>query len=264
MNKTCLIIAQLLLGVSLAFAVSDEEALSVLKRAVPPAPGGWTASVRDRTDSAAGLRKIRYAVTYTRVAGLREDQKRLDAAYAESSQRNREAVKPQIDELIRKQTEASLALRKAVRRRNAAEEKRLNEELEENGARMHALHEETDRKVAGDVAPFLVRDAEAGISIGLNEETAQLPGGGTVNVKGAAFALYRPGAASGATGWKEGELLVLYGEWRALGNSVFRVLAPDGADRRIWSVRIVITGEQARAEQLLRQMDLKALLSLME
>lgn len=272
MKKTLLIvIAQLLLTASVAAALTEDQALTVLRQALPQAPEGWIVVDETRTDPSGsarvpgkGLCRLLYSLGYRRVAGMREERKRFDTAYTESSRRNREATRPQIDELIRQQTATSLALRKAVRRRDAAEEKRFNAELEANGVRMRSLHEETDRRIAQDMAPFLIRDAEAGVAIVLNEEAAELPPGETVTVAGAAFAVYRPGRTTGAAVWKEGELVVLYGDWRPQGSGLIRARIPTGTDRQVWSVKITITGAQARAEQFLEKLDLKAVLSLMQ
>ena len=254
---------------SVVFAGLNEQALSVIKNAMPSAPQGWTVAVETGTDPAvlqisAGAHRFGYSISYKRVAGVREGRKQLDRIYGESARRNREAVKPRIDELIRQQTETSLALRKAVRRRNVAEERRLNEDLEANGNRMRELHQDLDRQVAQDVQPYLLRDADAAVTVALNEEAAALPQAEPIAVKGAAFALYRQGAPSGATGWKQGELLVLYGEWRSLGNNVFSAQVLAGSDQKARTIRITIAGEQARAQQLLNQIDLEAVLSLMK
>lgn len=263
-----LIFAHLLLNTAPVSAASEEQALAVIKSALPHAPAGWVVageqSGQGHVQSRTGVRGVEYTRSYRRVEKIGEDRKQLDAVVAESSRRNREAAKPQIDELIRQQTVTSLALRKAVRRRNAAEEKRLNEELEKNGARMRALHEEADGRVARDVAPYLLRDAEASISIALDQDAAELSQGESLPVTDAAFALYRPGSAAGVTGWREGVLLVLYGDWRSRGSGVFQAQVPPGRGLPVSTVRITITGDLVRAQQLLKQLDLKAVLSLMQ
>jgi hypothetical protein len=253
-----------------ALAGSAEQALAVIKNAMPPAPEGWVVAGETRTDPAAvpagpgNTHRFRYAVQYKRIARIREDRELLDAAYAESSRRHRDAAKPRIDELIRQQTETSLALRKATRRRNAAAERRLNEELEANGSRMRALHDDLDASIARDVQPYLLRDTEAAISIAVNEEAAELPEGERYLTTDAAFALYRRGEPSGTAGWKEGELLILYGDWQSMTDTVFSAQMPAAGDGKAGTIKITITGEQVRAEQLLSQIDLKAILSLMQ
>jgi hypothetical protein len=247
-------------------------AVSKVKNAVPPAPDGWIVSGETKVNPlpVPGIDEVHFlsfghTITYKRVDGVRQEREKLDNAYAESSRRNHDAAKSRIDELIRQQTETSLALRKASRRRNAAEEKRLNDELEENGKKLGAVHEDVDRKICRDVEQFLIRDAEATISIAVNDETAGLQRGEPFPMSGAAFALRSDGEQAGTTRWKEGQSLILYGDWQRVGNNVFR-----GTVKRVrqgpkaQTIKITITGEGKRAEQLLKRMDLKAILSLMK
>jgi hypothetical protein len=271
MKKILTLLFVPLLCWSAGVAGSEEQALAKIKSAMPPAPEGWVVAGETRTDPVAvsatsgnGNHRYRYAIEYKRIAHIREGRKQLDEAYAESSRRHRDAVKPRIEELIRQQTEASLALRKATRRRNAAAERRLNEELEANGTRMRALHEEVERSIARDVQPYLLRDTEAAVSIAVNEESAELPQGENCFVKDAAFALCRQGGPSGTAAWKAGEMLILYGDWSSQGDNIFSAPAQSHQDGKAGTIKITITGEQPRAEQLLSRMDLKAILSLMQ
>lgn len=248
------------------------QALARIKAALPAPPAGWIVQDETKIDQApAGARdpkpylEARYQIRYRRTAGVREEQRRLDEAYAESARRNGDAAKPQIDELIRQQTTVSLALKKATRRRNEAEQKRLNDELDENGRKMRAVHEETDRAISREVEPYLVRNAEAAITVGINEAAAEFAGTGQAfEQPKAAFALRKDGERAGSTGWKEGELLILYGNWQQAGPNRFRgAVFPDLPKGRAQTLRISITGERKLAEQLLKGMDLKSILTLM-
>jgi len=255
------------------YAAVMAPAMTLVKKALPPAPPGWVVAGEAKLDtaplekSAGGMRSLRFScfISYERVEGIQAERKRLDEAYRESSSRHEEAVKPQIEELLKKQTETSLKLRKATRRRNQKEVQRLNDELDENGKTMRALHEETDRKIARDTENYLIKDSEASIRVSLNDTEAELLHGEPISVRGAAFALRREGERAGATVWKEGQTLILYGDWLQDREQRFRAkgeqqpFAPKAK-----TVKILITGEKKRTEQLLKKMDVKAVLSLMK
>lgn len=246
--------------------------LNNVKKAMPSAPSGWIVDgdakidpAPDITNSAMHYLRFTCTTTYKRVKGVREETKKLDDAYAESRRRHEDDARPRIDELINQQTEVSLALRKAARRRNQVQEKRLNDELEENGRKMRAIHEETDRKIAQDVEQFLVKDAEAAILVTLNDENAELLNGEPFYQPKAVFALRKEGGRSGATGWKEGRTLILFGEWQQTGQTVFRMkMGQPPFWPKVASIKITLIGDKRRVDELLNQMDLKAILSLMK
>ncbi len=248
-------------------------AIAAVKKALPPAPPGWLVAGEVKIDAAPpekavdGMRSLRFScfISYKRVEGLPEERKRLDAAYRESSNRHEEAARPLIEELLKKQTETSLELRKATRRRNRLEMQRLNDELDENGKTMQALHEETDRKIAHDMEKYLIKDSEASIRVSLNDNEAELLHGEPVSVRGAAFALRREGERTGATAWKEGRTLILYGDWQQERENTFRAMGEQQPFApKAKTVKILITGEKKRVEQLLKKMEMKAILSLMK
>jgi hypothetical protein len=142
-------------GLSATNRTLTVQVLTRIKAALPAAPPGWIVGDETKIDEAPAAGsdqkpclQTRYRIRYRRVAGVREEQRKLDEAYGESARRNQEAAKPQIEELIRQQTAVSLALKKATRHRNEAEQKRLNNELDENGRKMSALHEEMDRSIS--------------------------------------------------------------------------------------------------------------------
>jgi hypothetical protein len=247
--------------------------LATIKAALPPAPSGWTIRDETKIDVAPGTNRgrqaapaIRYQIRYRRIVGVRDEQRKLDEVFAESSRRNQEAAKPQIDELIRQQTAVSLALKKAERRRNEAEQKRLNDELVENGRKMSSLHEEIDRTISREVEPYLVKNAEALIEVGINVVAAEIPQEGKAfEYRRAAVALQTDGERAGMTEWKEGMLLILFGDWQRVETTRFRgTVRPDLPQGRAQTISLSITGEQKLAEQLLKAMDVKSILKLMD
>ncbi len=248
-------------------------ALTVIKDAMPPAPKGWIVANETKIDNSPPDRvlggiadlHISYTITYKRIAGVKGEQRRLDDLYAESSNRNQEAAKPRIDELIQQQTETSLALRKATRRRNQAEMERLNGELEENGRKMRAIHEDVDRKISLDVEPHLVKDTEASILVSLNDANAELTLGEWFAVPRAAYALRKKGERSGVTSWREGKTLIIFGVWEPEKDGRFRAKAgPSSFSPKARTVKIVITGDRKRAEDLIDRINIKAILGLMK
>ncbi len=258
-------------GSSDFYRTATLPALKKIKQSMPAAPPGWIIQDETKIDDAQPVRYPKpvlgawYQIRYRRVSGVREEQRKLDEVYAESSRRNREAVKPQIDELIRQQTIVSLALKKATRRRNEAAQKHLNDDLDENGKKMRALHEEVDRNISREVEPYLVRNAEALITVGINEQAAEVTQGvQAFEHHGAAFAFRKDGERAGATGWKEGMKLILFGNWNRSGENRFTAtVRPDLPAGRAQTIRISIIGEPKLADQLLNAMDMKSILSLM-
>jgi hypothetical protein len=259
-------------GLSATNRTLTVQVLTRIKAALPAAPPGWIVGDETKIDEAPAAGsdqkpclQTRYRIRYRRVAGVREEQRKLDEAYGESARRNQEAAKPQIEELIRQQTAVSLALKKATRHRNEAEQKRLNNELDENGRKMSALHEEMDRSISREVEPYLVKNAEAGITVSINEQAAEFaPDGQAFEFSKAAFALRKDGERAGITGWSEGSLLILFGNWQRTGTNRFQgTIRPDEPKGRAQTIRVSITGDRKTADRLLKGMDLKSILSLM-
>jgi hypothetical protein len=254
------------------YASASLPAIRTVKKAMPPAPAGWVVAKETSIDpmpelvsDAMQYLRFAYHITYKRVVGVKDEKKKLDDAYAESSRQRREAAKPLIDELIKQQTETSLALQKATRRRDHAGEKRLNDELDENGLKMRAVHEDVEKKVNQDIEPYLVKDAEVSLQISVNDEGPMILRGESVSVPQAAFAFRSDGARTGPLAWKEGRTVVLFGAWRQEKENVFRAAEKVPLqDPRVRTIMVTLTGDQARAEQLFKQMNVKALLSLME
>jgi hypothetical protein len=248
-------------------------AMTRVKKALPPAPAGWVVAGQTQVETAPLERvsgemqslRFAYVITYKRVEGVTEEKKKLDDAYMESLKKNEEVARPRIEELLKKQTETSLKLRTATRRKNRAEAQRLNDELDENGRTMRALHEEMDKKIAQDVEKYLIKDAEASIRVSLNDSSAELPQGAPFSLPGAAFALRREGERAGVTVWKEGQTVILYGGWQQERENTFRAnVAQPPFSPKAKTVKILVTGDKRRVEQLLKQMNLKAVLLLMK
>ena len=254
------------------YATTSLPAIRTVKKAMPPAPAGWTVAGETGIDPMpelvnAAMQHLRfsYHITYRRVDGVKGEKKRLDDAYAESSRRHGEAAKPLIDALIKQQTETSLALRKAARRRNHAGEKRLNDELDENGRKMRALHEDVEKKISRDLEPFLVKDAETSLRVSVNDERAAIRRGEPIAMPNAAFAFRSDGERAGPFAWKEGRTVVLFGAWQQVQANVFGTAEKIRLqDRRVRTIVITLTGDQARTAQLFEQMDMKSILSLLE
>ena len=254
------------------YASTSLSAVTTVKKAMPPAPAGWIVAKETGIDpmpefvsDAMQHLRFTYYIMYKRVAGVKEEKKKLDDAYAESSRQRREAAKPLIDELIKQQTETSLALRKATRRRDHAGEKRLNDELEENGRKMRAVHEDVEKKVNQDIEPYLVKDTEVSLQISVNDEGTKILRGEPVSVPKAAFAYRSDGERTGSVAWKEGRTVVLFGAWRQEKENVFGTAEKIRLqDRRVRTIMITLTGDQARTAQLFEQMDMKSILSLLE
>jgi hypothetical protein len=59
--------------------------------------------------------------------------------------------------------------------------------------------------------------------------------------------------------------VVLFGAWRQEKENVFRAAEKvPFQDPRVRTITVTLTGDQARAEQLFKQVNMKSLLSLME
>ena len=248
-------------------------ALNKVKKAMPPAPAGWIVASETKidpvlhssnTDANQSYRLI-YQIQYRRVVGIKEEKKKLNEVYTESSERHGEEANTQIDDLLKQQTATSLALRKATRNKNQAEIKRLNDELDENGRKMHTIHEDVDNKISHDLDKYLLKDAEAVIDIIVNDEWAEDVQGEPLSVSEAAFAFRREGERKGPMIWQEGKTVILFGDWQQAGNGVFQGRVLDRPQHQMAkTIKIMITGDRNRTTELLKQIDTKAILSLMK
>ncbi len=256
--------------------VYESEAFSILnkmKKAMPTAPPGWVVAGETIIDSFPGSENdaarqsyhFAYQIQYRRVTGVKEEKKKLNEVYIESSERHGEEANTQINDLLRQQTAAALALRKATRHKNQAEIERLNDELEDNGRKMRAIHEDVDNKIGRDVAPYLLKDTEAIIEIVEDDEKVEGLYGEPLSVSNAVFAFRSEGEQKGPMIWQEGKTVVLFGPWQQAGNGVYRCdILHKHQSQRAQSIKITITGARNRALELLNQMDQNALLSLIK
>ncbi len=246
-------------------------ALKEVKKAMPPAPAGWTVAGESKIDplpqstGATQPYRFTYQIQYRRVAGIKEEENKLTEVFTESSERHGEEVNALINDLLKHQTETSLALRKATRRRNQKEMQRLNDELDENGRKMSAIHEDVDKRISHDVDSYLIKDAEAVITIIVNDEWVEALNGDPIPVPDAAFAFRWKGERKGPMLWQEGRTVILYGDWQQVGKGVFRGrVLHTPLNAKVQTIKMTITGDKNRAGELLKQMDRKAILSLMK
>jgi hypothetical protein len=256
-------------GKKVFYATTVIPAITTVKKAMPQPPEGWIAAsdnvlpapVPDESNQV----HFHYQITFRRVAGVQKEKTRLNDAFTESSRKHNEEAKPLIEKLIDQQSETARALRKATRNRNQLQIQRLNEELDENGRKMKALHDDIEGKIAQEVEPYLVKDAEASIEVSINDAIAVLPDGKLFTNPDTAFAIRKEGGRVGATGWNEGQIVLLYGDWRQESQDVFRAkidqlpFAPKAK-----TIKIVLSGDRKRMNELSKQMDLNAILSLMK
>jgi hypothetical protein len=81
----------------------------------------------------------------------------------------------------------------------------------------------------------------------------------------AAFAFRREGERERATTWKEGQTLILYGQWQEEKDRVIRARPlPAPGSSKAHTIKITVTGDKGRVEQLLGQTALKTILKLLE
>jgi hypothetical protein len=247
--------------------------LNIVKKAMPTAPVGWTVAGETKIDSfpeseigeVSQSYRFTYQIQYKRITGIKEEKKKLNEVYTESSERHGEEANAQINDLLRRQTATSLALRKATRHKNQAEIERLNDDLEENGRKMRAIHEDVEKKISHDVDQYLLKDTEASIDIKVNDEKAEDVNGEPVSISESAFAFRREGERKGPIIWQEGKTVILFGNWQQVGIGVFRgYVQHRPQNQKAETIIITICGARDRAMELLNQMDKKAILSLMK
>jgi len=244
-------------------------AQNAVKKAMPPAAAGWVkaseSTLPDGKSSEMSRLHFSYLVIYKRTAGVAEEKKKLRSVYAESSRRHEEEVRADIERLIDQQSEIASALRKATKRKNQPEIDRLNSELDENGKKMSALHKDMNDAIARDVEPYLVKDAEASIRVSVNDAYAEFSATDSFLQPKSVFALRSVGERTGVTGWSEGQILLLYGNWQKGGQDSYRaIIEQSPVDPSVKTITIVISGEKKRIDDLLQRMDINAILSLMK
>ncbi len=248
-------------------------ALTVIKRALPPAPDGWVREgetvIDERSPVVSGddLANFHftYTVTYRRTVGVQEETAKLEAASAEITKRNTDAAEARLKELSKKKTETEKAVKKAQQQKETGRERKLRKQLDEIKKSIDAVQEDRDRRIREETDPLLVRDATMAVHVTVNEQSAEYPDLKAFTRPKAAFALRRDGERQGASGWTEGRTVILYGDWQEVKNNSFRLrMEQRPLSSRAQSIRIAINGDRARTEQLLKKTDMRSILDLMK
>jgi hypothetical protein len=248
-------------------------ALTKIDHAMPPAPQGWTVESRttiapslpDQVSNEPGSLRYDYAITYQRVDGVSDEQKRLDETAAAVSKEVNEAAQARNKKLTTKRTLTRQAMFKAQNNQDAAKEKQFKRELVKIERDLAALPGETEQKIMQATEPLLVRDAGIAIRLSLDEGAVSYPDGKAFTRPKVAFALRREGTRMGVTGWKETEILILYGDWQEVQPNSFRARMEK---KPYWSkpqtIMLSVTGDEKRTNQFLKQMGLKDIVGLMK
>lgn len=248
-------------------------ALTKIEHTLPPAPQGWTVESRtviapalaDQVSLEPGSFRYDYAIAYKRVDGVSDEQKRLDEAAATVQKEAAEAARVRYDELMKKKTLTRQALSKAQKDKAIGNERRFKKELEELERNLNALPGETEQKILQATEPLLVKDAGLSIRLSLDEGAIAYPEAKAFTRPKVAFALRREGTRIGVTGWKETEILILYGDWQEVQPNSFRARMekkPFGPKPQ--TILLSVTGDEKRTTQFLKQMGLKDIVGLMK
>ena len=246
-------------------------ALTTIERAMPPAPQGWiiesktviAPSLPDQVSQEPGSLRYDYTVAYKRVDGVSEEQKRLDETAAAVQKEATETAKAQHDTLMKKKTIARKALFRAQNDKAVGRERRLKKELEEIERNLKALSGDTEQKVLQATEPLLVKDAALLVRLSLDEGAIAFPDAKAFTRPKVAFALRKEGTRIGVTGWKETEVLILYGDWQEVQPNSFRARMekkPFGSKPQ--TVMLSVIGDENRTTRLLKQMGLKDIVGL--
>lgn len=246
-------------------------AMLTVKTSMPPAPQGWVvenetpihpALPEQITGVVANLR-FSYAVTYRRVEGVENEKNRLAEAFAEVQKKHHAAAQHLTDELAKKRSDAELALKKALKKKNRVEEKKRKKEIEDIKLKQSAIPGDTERAISGEMDEYVVRDTMISIRISVNETSAELPDGRYYSRPKAAFAVKREGGRVGPAGWKEDQVLLLYGDWEDAGNA-FRGKVDLTPSSKVRTIAITIAGDRSRTEQFLKKMGMRDILGLLK
>jgi hypothetical protein len=248
-------------------------ALTTIERAMPPAPQGWTIESRtaiapslpDQVSQEPGSLRYDYAITYKRVDGVGDEQKRLDETAAAVQKEATEAAEARNKKLMTKKTLTRRAMFKAQNNQDAAKEKQFKRELVKIERDLDALPGETEQKVLQATEPLLGKDAAVTIRLSLDEDAIAFPEGKAFTRPKVAFALRREGMRVGTTGWKESEILILYGDWQEVQPNSFRGRMEKKPFRpKPQTIMLSVTGDEKRTTQFLKQMGLKDIVGLMK
>ena len=248
-------------------------ALRTVERAMPPAPEGWTVESRtviapalpDQVPLEAGSFRYDYAITYKRIEGVGEEQKRLDETAATVQKEATDAADARNKKLMTKRTLTRQALFKAQNNQDGAKEKQFKRELAKIEKDLAAVTGETEQKILQATEPVLVKDTTLAVRLSLDEGEIVFPDSKAFTRPKVAFALRREGTRVGVTGWKETESLILYGDWQEVHPNSFRARMEQKPFRpKPQTILLSVTGDDKRTAQLFKQMVLKDIVGLMK
>jgi hypothetical protein len=223
------------------------------------------ASLPDQVSQEPGSLRYDYAITYKRIDGVSDEQKRLDETAAAVRKEATDAAKVRRDKLMKKKTLTRQALFKAQNNQEEAKEKRFKKELAKIEGDLKALTGDTEQKILQATEPLLVKDAVLSIRLSLDEGTIAFPEARAFTRPKVAFALRREGMRIGVTEWKETEVLILYGDWQEVQPNSFRARMekkPFGPKPQ--TIMLSVIGDEKRTTQFLKQMGLKDIVGLMK
>jgi len=246
-------------------------ALTTIERAMPPAPQGWiiegktviAPSLPDQVPQEPGSLRYDYVITYKRVDGVGDEQKRLDETAAAVQKEATDAATAQGKKLTTKKTLTRQALFKAQNNKDAAKEKQFKRELAKIERDLKALPVDMEQKVLQATEPLLVKDAGLLVRLSLDESAIAFPDSKAFTRPKVAFALRKEGTRIGVTGWKETEVLILYGDWQEVQPNSFRARMekkPFGSKPQ--TVMLSVIGDENRTTRFLKQMGLKDIVGL--
>jgi hypothetical protein len=248
-------------------------ALMKIERAMPPAPQGWIVesktviapSLPEQVALEPGSLRYDYAITYKRIDGISDEQKRIDDKAAAVQKEATDAASVRRDKLMKKKTLTRQAMFKAKNNNDGEKEKRFKKELEKIERDLNALPKDAEQKILKATEPLLVRDAVLTVRLSLDEGAITFQEAKAFTRPKVAFALRREGMRMGLTGWKETELLFLYGDWQEVQPDFFRArMIKKPFQPRPQTIALSVTGDARRATQFLKQMGLKDIVGLMK
>jgi flagellar motor protein MotB len=197
------------------------------------------------------------------VDGVGDEQKRLDETAAAAQKEATDAATAQNKKLTTKKTLTRQALFKAQNNKDAAKEKQFKRELAKIERDLKALPVDMEQKVLQATEPLLVKDAGLLVRLSLDESAIAFPDAKAFTRPKVAFALRREGTRIGVTGWKETEVLILYGDWQEVQPNSFRArMEKKPFASKPQTVMLSVIGDENRTTKFLKQMGLKDIVGL--
>jgi hypothetical protein len=248
-------------------------AMTVVKKAMPPAPQGWiiesetpiALALPDRVPADGIKLRFSYAISYKRVADVENERKRLEEVLVEARKNFQDNAKARTTMLTKKRAEAEEARKKAAKKKDHPQEKRLKKELEDIDVRLSTISEETERAIAAETEDYLVRDTVLKVRLTVNDTTAAFPDGRYFSRPRAAYALKKEGGRVGLTGWRQDQVLLLYGEWDDAGKDTFRgKVEQQPFSRKVRTIAIAIESDPSRMDEFLKQVGMKDILGMLK